>query len=129
MTKMIASSWAKTFETNLFSEFEQKSLEAISSLLQEVEESCPAALRDRAHHQTLLCLEEVKVALRKTIDVVTLELTSGQKEVSRCLEPHVIDRLSDGYSLALEERGRGSVARQKVCTISGSRDFLPDTSI
>ncbi|KAL5508154.1 hypothetical protein ACEPAH_5772 [Sanghuangporus vaninii] len=114
MTKTIASSWAKTFETNLFTGFEKESLKVISDLLQEIEESCPKALRNRAHHQAQLCLDEVKVALRKTIDVVSAELTSAQKEVSRGLEPHVRNQLCDGYSLAMQERGRGSVSRQKL---------------
>ncbi|KAL5527490.1 hypothetical protein ACEPAG_6281 [Sanghuangporus baumii] len=127
MTKMIASSWAKTFETNLFTSFEKESLKVISDLLQEIEESCPKALRDRTHHQAQLCLDEVKVALRKAIDVVSGELTSAQKEVSRGLEPHVRNQLCDGYSLALQEHGRGSVARQKLVFknyVSNNKDHL-----
>lgn len=115
MTKSIATSWAKTFENNLFSKFEVKTMDVITKLLKEVEESCPIGLRDRAQQQGKLCLEEVKVALRKTIDVVSEELTSGQKDVSRSIEPHVREQLSDGYCRAMEERGKGSVARQKVC--------------
>ncbi|KAH8118439.1 hypothetical protein DFH11DRAFT_1849817 [Phellopilus nigrolimitatus] len=113
MTRHIASSWAKVFETNLFSSFETKVVEVISNILKEIEESCPVVLRDRAHHQGQLCIEEVKVALKKTIDVVHNELSTNQKDVSRCLEPHVREQLSDGYSRAMEERGTGSVARQK----------------
>ncbi|KAL5487951.1 hypothetical protein ACEPAI_6059 [Sanghuangporus weigelae] len=127
MTKTIASSWAKTFETNLFTGFEKESLKVISDLLQEIEESCPKALRDRVHHQAQLCLDEVKVALRKTIDVVSAELTSAQKEVSRSLEPHVRNQLCDGYSLAMQEHGRGSVARQKLVFknyVSNNKDHL-----
>ncbi|KAL5530325.1 hypothetical protein ACEPAF_6582 [Sanghuangporus sanghuang] len=127
MTKTIASSWAKTFETNLFTGFEKESLKVISDLLQEIEESCPNALRDRAHHQAQLCLDEVEVALRKAIDVVSAELTSAQKEVSRGLEPHVRNQLCDGYSLAMQERGRGSVSRQKLVFknyVSNNKDHL-----
>jgi hypothetical protein len=41
-------------------------------------------------------------------------LNNEQKEVSRSLAPHVQSELIDGYSAAMEERGPGSVARQKV---------------
>jgi hypothetical protein len=48
------------------------------------------------------------------MEVVKEALRNEQKEISRCLAPHVQSELTDGYNLALEERGRGSVARQKA---------------
>lgn len=114
MTCLIASSWAQVFEADLFSSFESNAIEAITKLLKEFEESCPIALQDRARNQAQLCLEEAKVALKKTVGVVSEQLNSGQKEVSRCLAPHTREQLHEGYMLAMEERGRGSVARQKV---------------
>jgi len=41
-------------------------------------------------------------------------MNNEQKEVSRCLAPHVQEQLVDGYDRAMEERGTGSVARQKA---------------
>lgn len=41
-------------------------------------------------------------------------LRNQQKDISRCLIPHVKAQLSSGYDEAMEERGTGSVARQKV---------------
>lgn len=41
-------------------------------------------------------------------------MNNEQKEVSRCMAPHVQTQLVDGYDRAMEERGTGSVARQKV---------------
>ena len=41
-------------------------------------------------------------------------MNNEQKEVSRCLAPHVQNQLVDGYNRAMEERGTGSVARQKA---------------
>jgi len=88
--------------------------EAITKILTEFEESCPVVLRDRARVQGQLCLEEAKVALKTTVGVVREQLNNGQKDVSRCLEPHVREQLRDGYYTAMQERGAGSVARQKA---------------
>lgn len=54
------------------------------------------------------------------MEVVKEALGREQKEISRCLAPHIQNELMDGYDLAVEERGRGSVARQKVCFIHSS---------
>ena len=52
--------------------------------------------------------------MAKTLDVVREAMNTQQKEVSRCLAPHVQGQLLEGYERAMEERGPGSVARQKV---------------
>lgn len=61
-----------------------------------------------------VCVEEASVALAKSIDLVKETMTNEQKEVSRCVAPHVQAQLVDGYDQAMLERGIGSVARQKV---------------
>jgi hypothetical protein len=58
--------------------------------------------------------QEVQNALQKTIEIVRATMQEEQKEISRCLAPEVQNSLREGYERALEERGRGSVARQKV---------------
>ncbi|KAH8106194.1 hypothetical protein BXZ70DRAFT_422562 [Cristinia sonorae] len=113
-TRQIASSWSKVFETDLFAPFEKAANIVIIKLLKEVEASAALGLKERASGQGELSLEEAKVALRKTLDVVRDTINTEQKEVSRCLAPHVQGQLVDGYDRAMEERGRGSVARQKV---------------
>ncbi|KAH9943050.1 uncharacterized protein BXZ73DRAFT_40115 [Epithele typhae] len=113
-TRQIASSWSKVFEADLFVSFEQASNEVIQRLLSDIESSAAAGLKDRAKGQGELCMEEARVALRKTLDVVSETMTTEQKEVSRCLAPHVQNQLMDGYNRAMEERGTGSVARQKA---------------
>lgn len=65
-------------------------------------------------NQGELCLQEAKVALRNTIELVQQTMQNEQKEVSRCLAPHVQAQLVEGYDRAMEERGTGSVARQKA---------------
>ena len=113
-TRQIASSWSKVFEADLFASFEKASTDVIQNLLVDVEASAAAGLKDRAKGQGELCMEEARIALGKTLQVVNDTMTTEQKEVSRCLAPHICDQLIDGYDRAMEERGRGSVARQKV---------------
>lgn len=113
-TRKIASSWSKVFEADLFSSFEKAATTAISSLLQEVEATAAAGLKERARGQAELALDEAKIALKNTIGVVAETINSEQKEVSRCLAPHVQDQLIEAYDTAMLERGTGSVARQKV---------------
>lgn len=117
-TRQIASSWSKVFEADLFASFEKASTDVIQNLLVDVEASAAAGLKDRAKGQGELCMEEARIALGKTLQVVNDTMTTEQKEVSRCLAPHICDQLIDGYDRAMEERGRGSVARQKVCSLA-----------
>ncbi|PBL02484.1 hypothetical protein ARMGADRAFT_1005847 [Armillaria gallica] len=113
-TKNIAASWGKLFETDLFDSFKRATLQTIQKLLMDVENSAAPGLKDRTKIQGELCLEEAKVALQKSMDVVSESMANEQKEISRCLAPHVQDELTPGYDRAMEERGAGSVARQKA---------------
>ncbi|KAK0453568.1 hypothetical protein EV421DRAFT_2030518 [Armillaria borealis] len=113
-TKNIAASWGKLFETDLFDLFKRATLQTIQKLLMDVENSAAPGLKDRTKIQGELCLEEAKVALQKSMDVVSESMANEQKEISRCLAPHVQDELTPGYDRAMEERGAGSVARQKA---------------
>ncbi|KLO16323.1 hypothetical protein SCHPADRAFT_823334 [Schizopora paradoxa] len=114
MMKNIASSWAKVFESDLLTSFEKGVVRAVKSLLEEFLDSCNVGLRERAKNQSELCIEEVKVSLKKTVGVVSEQLQASQKDVSRGLAPHVQDQLFDGYATAMLEKGTGSVARQKA---------------
>ena len=114
MMKNIASSWAKVFESDLLTSFEKGVVRAVKSLLEEFLDSCNVGLRERAKNQSELCIEEVKVSLKKTVGVVSEQLQESQKDVSRGLAPHVQDQLYEGYATAMLEKGTGSVARQKV---------------
>lgn len=117
-TRQIASSWSKVFEADLFASFDKATVGVIKKLIAEVEKSAAVGLKERAKGQGELCLEEANITLRKMLDVVSEAMNSQQKEISRCLSPHVQNQLIDGYDRAMEERGRGSVARQKVCSVS-----------
>ncbi|KAH7922469.1 hypothetical protein BV22DRAFT_1106623 [Leucogyrophana mollusca] len=113
-TRNIASSWSKIFEGDLFASLSAKVMGSINRLLKDVEDSAAAGLKDRTKHQGEVSLDEARVALKKTVEVIRETLNTEQKEVSRCLAPHVQDELGEGYNRAMEERGRGSVARQKT---------------
>lgn len=113
-TRNIASSWQQVFEGDLFAAFEKAATKSINNLLKEVEDSAAPGLKDRVKSQAELCLEEAGVALKKTLELVRVTMNTEQKEVSRCLAPHVQNQLVDGYDRAMEERGKGSVARQKA---------------
>lgn len=85
MTKNIASSWAKVFESDLFASFEKSTKAAIEKLLKEIENSAPVGLKDRTKGQGLVCQEEANVALNKTLDLVKETMNNEQKEVSRLI--------------------------------------------
>lgn len=111
----IANSWGKVFESDLFGPLEGAVTSTINKFLQEVEDTAAPSLKDRTRRQRDLCLDEARAALRQIMELVQEKLTASQKDVSRCMAPHVQAQLVDGYDRAMEERGRGSVARQKVC--------------
>lgn len=82
--------------------------------MKDVEDSSAMGLKDRARLQGEICVEEARVALAKTVDLVKETMNQEQKEVSRCLAPQIQAQLVEAYDTAMEERGAGSVARQKV---------------
>lgn len=85
LTKNIASSWAKVFESDLFASFEKSTKAAIEKVLKEIEQSAPIGLKDRTKVQGLVCQEEANVALNKTLDLVKETMNNEQKEVSRLI--------------------------------------------
>lgn len=113
-TRNIAHSWSKVFESDLFASFQTSTLDVINTLVKEVEDSAASGLKDRAKMQGEACIQEARVALTKAIELVKDAMNREQKEVSRIMAPHVQAQLVEGYDTAMEERGTGSVARQKV---------------
>ncbi|KAG7097036.1 hypothetical protein E1B28_004429 [Marasmius oreades] len=112
-TRKIASAWGKMFESDLFGPFEAAAVKAINKLLTDVEDSAAFGLKDRVKTQGELCLQDAKVALTNSINIVKETMNTEQKEISRSLAPHVQNELLDGYIEAMEFRGTGSVKRQK----------------
>ncbi|KAF8639459.1 hypothetical protein AX16_010313 [Volvariella volvacea WC 439] len=113
-TRSIAHSWGKVFESDLFSTFESRIQEVLKALVCEIESSAPPSLKDRAKAQGELCLEESVAGLKRTLHLAREALASQQKEASRSMAPHIQAQLREGYDLAMQERGEGSVARQRA---------------
>ncbi|KAG2369878.1 hypothetical protein BDR07DRAFT_1526349 [Suillus spraguei] len=113
-TRNIACSWSTLFESDLFASLSNAIMTSINQLIADVEASAAAGLKDRVHAQSSVSQEEARHALGQTMEVVKEALAKEQKEISRCLAPHVQNELTEGYNLALQERGTGSVARQKA---------------
>ncbi|KIK65342.1 hypothetical protein GYMLUDRAFT_70455 [Collybiopsis luxurians FD-317 M1] len=113
-TRNIAASWSKLFETDLLRPFEDAVETCVRRLIEDMASSAAPGLRERVKMQGDVCLEEVHVALKQAVAVVRDTVNTEQKEVSRSLAPHVQNNLIDGYNLAMDERGKGSVARQKL---------------
>ena len=127
MSKAVASSWGRVFEADLFASFQQSADKAIINLLKEVEVSCPPGLKERAAMQFEVSMNESKLAMEKITGTVHEALQSQQKDISRSLVPHVQSSLKDGYGRAMEERGPGSVARQKAAFrdyLSSHKDYI-----
>lgn len=114
MSKAIASSWSKVFESDLFKTFQTAADKAITKLMEQVQAACPPGLKGRAAMQSDVSMNESKLAMEKITGIVHDALQTHQKDISRSLIPHVQRSLKDGYDQAMEERGTGSVARQKA---------------
>ncbi|KAF8193874.1 hypothetical protein K438DRAFT_826723 [Mycena galopus ATCC 62051] len=113
-TRNIAQTWRKTFEADIFSPLLESIIACINNLVDDMEQSAAPGLKDRTKLQGESCLESARVALDKAIETMKRTLNNAQKEVSRCLAPEVQKQLRDGYHAAMEEHGKGSVARQKA---------------
>ncbi|KJA29987.1 hypothetical protein HYPSUDRAFT_196279 [Hypholoma sublateritium FD-334 SS-4] len=128
-TRSIAHSWSKVFESDLFAPLQDATLTGIKALLTEVEDSAASGLKERTKMQGDVCVEEACVALTKAIDLVKETMNREQKEISRCMSPHIQGQLVEGYDEALLERGTGSVARQKALFrtyLTGCKDNIFD---
>jgi hypothetical protein len=90
-------SWTTVFETDLFASFDKATCMAMNQVLEEVEDSAPTGLKDRAKVQIESCRVEAILAVYKTLEVVCKLLKSQQREISHCLVPHVKSQLADGY--------------------------------
>ncbi|KAF7331910.1 hypothetical protein MKEN_00071300 [Mycena kentingensis (nom. inval.)] len=113
-TRNIAQAWQAVFEADVFKPLLEAISTTISNLVKDVEKSAATGLKERTKRQGDTALESARVALNQAVAAVKQTLTNEQKTVSRSLAPYVKDQLLDGYDLAMQERGAGSVKRQKV---------------
>ncbi|CAE6511703.1 unnamed protein product [Rhizoctonia solani] len=113
MTREIAASWARVFDSDLFAPTVRAEQQEITNLLKEVQDSAPPALSARCQAQSQLALKESEALTTNLLRNLKTLMTNEQKDISRCLTPHVQRELLDAYESAAAERGTGSVARQK----------------
>ncbi|KAG9018995.1 hypothetical protein FRB90_007375 [Tulasnella sp. 427] len=126
LTSSIAKSWGEVFEQDLFAEFGLQTTQTIEELIAEIKDSAAPGLRERCRVQGVLAKEDAQTALRAMIQVVHEALQKEQKEISRSLSPHVQQQLRDVYIRAMDERGKGSVARQKDVVNRGVQEARGD---
>lgn len=69
----------------MFASFENLIKAVVRKLLEDIENSAPLGLKDRATSQGLLCQEETNVVLKKTLDLVKNMMTKEQREASRLI--------------------------------------------
>ncbi|KAJ7068199.1 hypothetical protein C8F01DRAFT_1117262 [Mycena amicta] len=110
----IAQTWQQVFEADVFTPLLDAISSCISVLVKDVEQSAAPGLKVRTKSQGETCLESARVALAQTVAHVKETVIDAQKTVSRSLAPYVKGELLEGYELAMQERGTGSVARQKA---------------
>ncbi|CAE6530132.1 unnamed protein product [Rhizoctonia solani] len=113
MTREIAASWARLFDSDLFAPTVQAERQEINNILKKVQLSSPSSLNARCQVQSQLALKEAEVLTTNLLRNLKTMMTNEQKDISRCLTPHVQRELLAAYQSAAAERGTGSVARQK----------------
>ncbi|TDL30169.1 hypothetical protein BD410DRAFT_759365 [Rickenella mellea] len=114
MTWNMAHSWSAIFDIDVLANFEVSAMQAINEGLGLVRRSCPVALVDRMNNQIDLAKDQAKQVLRTRKNTARKTLKAFQKEGLSCVSSHVQDELEDAYDEAFQERGIGSVARQKA---------------
>jgi hypothetical protein len=116
-TLSIAQAWCHTFQTDMFTTFEQHVKVVIQQLLTDFQQDLPPGLKGPATSHTEHCLQITKVTMKGTVDHVRKTLNKKRRELSRSMAPNIQEGLRQGYEDALKEKGKGSIARQKVRTI------------
>jgi hypothetical protein len=114
MGREIAISWAQLFDSDLFAPTLQAEQTEITGILQQIEASALPDLKARCQAQCQLALNEAQVLTANIIQNIKTVLTDEQKNISRCLTPHVQKELSAAYAAARDEQGPGCMVRKKV---------------
>lgn len=92
-------SWSQVFEQDLFAEFERRTINSVKDIIAEIKETAPYGLQDRCGVQGELSIQEAGVTMKQIVAVVADTLQKEQKEISRCLAPHIQAQLRPGYQV------------------------------
>jgi hypothetical protein len=106
----------QVFETDMFSPFQLKVKEAIKQLLKDIRASASANLVGRVDELENATFERARITLEQSIARVQAIVSEEQKTITRSLIPHIQAKLIPTYRTASSQRGKGSVAVQKVCS-------------
>jgi hypothetical protein len=98
----------------MFSSFKRNIQDVLKRLLADVQASAGSALASRVAHQIIATYEDASLALEESMKSVRAAVSKEQKEISRCLAPHIQTKLIPAYCAASRARGKGCVAKQRV---------------
>ncbi|KZS91727.1 hypothetical protein SISNIDRAFT_456317, partial [Sistotremastrum niveocremeum HHB9708] len=109
----ISTSWALLFNSDLFHEFRASVVRAIEELLNRVEDSAPAGLKERAEHQRRIIMKDTELILGGAIALANALISQEQKGASRSIASHVKIKMLGGYNAAMDISGANTKKRQK----------------
>ncbi|KZT35089.1 hypothetical protein SISSUDRAFT_1051925 [Sistotremastrum suecicum HHB10207 ss-3] len=109
----ISTSWSHLFNSDLFQEFRASVVRAIEDLLERVEDSTPAGLKERAEHQRRIIMKDTELILGGAIALAKALISQEQKGASRSITSHVKIKMLGGYNAAMDINGANAKKRQK----------------
>jgi RNA processing factor Prp31 len=115
LTRRVANSWAKVFQSNLFGALEDEITTTITSLINDITATSPPRLKEQCKAQGDRAIASAQLAIKNITNKMNRTMSSRQKEISRSIEPNVKESMGDGYKLANGYSGIGSFAKKKAC--------------
>jgi hypothetical protein len=111
----VASSFAKTLEIEMFTQFKYHVRVAIYVFLQDFENTANDKIGTaRVSGPLRACQKLTNKLIDEMISRVENTVQRGRSDTSRTAAPCIKAKLEDAYTIALEETGTGSVSRQQV---------------
>jgi hypothetical protein len=120
----ISRTWNMQFNAVPFEELEASIIESLDEFGQFFLASLPPRVKPLLKDHIDTCLNTARDLLPQYVHEAKSAMIQQRKQVSRSLDSHVGHHLEDTYDLALVEKGKGSVRRQKVCPFTLSRPSL-----
>ncbi|TEB25954.1 hypothetical protein FA13DRAFT_1668374, partial [Coprinellus micaceus] len=110
----VASSFAKTLEIEMFTQFKYHVRVAIYVFLQDFENTANDKIGTaRVSGPLRACQKLTNKLIDEMISRVENTVQRGRSDTSRTAAPCIKAKLEDAYTIALEETGTGSVSRQQ----------------
>ena len=127
--------WASTFDKDklksILAEREKRLRKGIWALYHEFKAGLPKDAQDDSLHDfdnaLRLAFHSAMSATSEAFREAISQVSKGGRTGSRSLPVYVKDRLKPGYEKARREKGKGSLARMKVCFPSQWARIRPST--